>query len=84
MSEEVMELREEIDVLKERINILEKQERNRKTLNYVKFGIRLILFLAAIYGALKGYEYFDILWKTRNTDYNSLLLFKSLKYLIFI
>ncbi len=57
MSEEVMELREEIDVLKERINVLEKQERNRKTLNYVKLGIRLIIFLAAIYGALKGYEY---------------------------
>ena len=57
MEIEIGELQEEIDLLKERINILEKKERNRKTYAYIKIAFRIILLFASIYGVLKGYQY---------------------------
>lgn len=57
MDNEVVELKEEIEFLKERITVLEKKERNRKTCAYIKMAFRVVLLLATIYGALKGYEY---------------------------
>ena len=57
MNEEVLELKEEIEILNERISILEKRESKRKALAYLKIIIKVILIGAIIFGIWRGYEY---------------------------
>ncbi len=57
MENEVYELREEIEVLNERIKYLEKKERHRQTYTYIKILIRVLLLCAIAYGIWYGYDY---------------------------
>ncbi len=57
MSEELLELQEEIDVLNKRISILEKKESRRKSLVYLRIILKLVLFGAIVFGIWRGYEY---------------------------
>ena len=57
MSEDVLELQQEIDTLNKRISVLEKKENRRKSLTYLKLIIKLLLIGAIIFGIWRGYEY---------------------------
>ena len=57
MEEEIIELKEEIDMLTERIQVLEKKENKRKALIYGKILVKIILLLVTAYGIWQGYEY---------------------------
>ena len=57
MEDEVLELKEEIDFLSQRIEILEKNEKKRQAFFYVKILIKIVLLLAVVYGLWRGYEY---------------------------
>lgn len=57
MENEVIELREEIELLTERIAVLEKNESKRKAFAYTKILVRIIMLLLFFYGVWKGYEY---------------------------
>ena len=57
MEEEIIELKEEIELLTERINILEKTESRRKAFAYTKILVRVIMLLLFAYGVWRGYEY---------------------------
>ena len=57
MEEEIMELKDEINILSQRIEILEKNEKKRQAFFYVKILIRVILILLSAYGIWRGYEY---------------------------
>ena len=57
MDNEVLELRDEIALLNERISILEKRDNRRRSLAYIRLIIKIILIGAVIFGIWKGYEY---------------------------
>lgn len=57
MSDEVLELKEEIETLNKRISVLEKRENKRRALAYIKLAIKIILIGAIIFGIWRGYEY---------------------------
>ena len=57
MEDEIMELKEEIELLNKRIDALEKSDSRRKAFTYTKILIRIVLILVAVYGAWRGYEY---------------------------
>lgn len=57
MEEEILELREEIDLLTKKVEILEKKENHRKALTYVKILVKIVLIGALAYGVYRGYEY---------------------------
>ena len=57
MSDEVMELKDEIELLNERISILEKRDNRRRSLSYIKIIIKIVLIGAIIFGIWRGYEY---------------------------
>ena len=57
MSEDVLELQQEIDTLNKRISVLEKKENRRKSLSYLKLIIKILLIGAIIFGIWRGYEY---------------------------
>ena len=57
MEMDLTELKEEIRLLNERIDVLEKNENKRKAYFYLKILIRVIIILACVYGVWKGYEY---------------------------
>ena len=57
MDNSIIELKEEISILEERILSLEKIEKRRKAFNYTKILIKVLLFLGIIYGIWYGYNY---------------------------
>lgn len=57
MSEDVLELQNEVDMLNKRISALEKKENRRRSLSYLKLVIKLLLIGAIIFGIWRGYEY---------------------------
>ena len=57
MSDEVMELKDEIELLNERISVLEKRDNRRRSLSYIKIIIKIVLIGAIIFGIWRGYEY---------------------------
>ena len=57
MDNELIELKDEIELLNERIKVLEKRDNRRRSLAYVKIIIKIIITFAIIFGIWKGYEY---------------------------
>ena len=57
MSEDILELQNEIEALNKRISILEKHENKRKAFSYLKLIIKILLIGAIIFGIWRGYEY---------------------------
>lgn len=57
MSEDVLELQNEIDTLNKRIEILEKRENRRRSCGYIKLIIKILMIGAIIFGIWRGYEY---------------------------
>lgn len=57
MEEEILELREQINILTEKVEILEKKENHRKAYNYLKILIKVILVGALAFGVYWGYRY---------------------------
>ena len=57
MNKEVNELREEIELLNKRINVLEKKESRRRSLTYLKALGKLLMIGALVFGVWRGYEY---------------------------
>ncbi len=57
MNEEVLDLKNEIEVLNERISVLERKESRRKALSYLKIILKIVLIGAIIFGIWRGYEY---------------------------
>lgn len=57
MKDEVLELKEEIEILNKRISILEKKENRRRAFTYIKILVKVLLIGALIFGIWKGYEY---------------------------
>ena len=57
MSEDVLELQNEIETLNKRISVLEKRESQRRALSYLKLIIKILLIGALAFGIWKGYEY---------------------------
>ena len=57
MENEILELREEIDVLNERIEYLEKRNRKLQTYHYIRILIKVVCLLLFAYGIWRGYEY---------------------------
>jgi len=57
MEEELLELREEVELLTQRIESMEKTENRRKAFFYIKILVRVILILLTVYGVWRGYEY---------------------------
>lgn len=57
MEEEILELKEEINLLTRKVEILEKKENNRKAFGYLKILIKIILVGALSFGVYWGYKY---------------------------
>ena len=57
MNNEVMDLKNEIELLNERISILEKRDSRRRSLSYLKIIIKILIIGAIIFGIWRGYEY---------------------------
>ena len=57
MDNEVLELKNEIELLNERISVLEKRDNRRRSLSYIKIIIKIVLIGAIIFGIWRGYEY---------------------------
>lgn len=57
MNDELLELKNEIEILNQRISVLEKVESRRKAMFYLKTLVKIILIGAIIFGIWRGYEY---------------------------
>ena len=57
MNDELLDLKNEVEILNKRISVLEKHENRRKSLAYLKVLIKMILIGAIIFGIWRGYEY---------------------------
>ncbi len=57
MSDDILELKEEIKILTERISVLEKRENRRRSLGYLKILFKVLLLGLFIFGLFKGYNY---------------------------
>ena len=57
MNSEVNKLKEEIELLNKRINVLEKKESRRRSLIYLKALGKLLVIGALVFGVWRGYEY---------------------------
>ncbi len=57
MEKEIDSLREEVNLLTKKVEILESKENKRRALGYVKVLVKIIMILAVIYGVYRGYEY---------------------------
>lgn len=57
MENEIIELKEEMNILNERISALEKSNNHRKAYAYTKALIKICLILLSIYGIWRGYQY---------------------------
>lgn len=54
---DINELEQEIEVLKKRVNILEKKESHRAAYKYIRIILKIILYAAAAFMLWKGYDY---------------------------
>ncbi len=54
---EIEELQEEIEILKKRINNLERKENIRKAHSYFKMIIKIIIIALIVFGIWYGYNY---------------------------
>ena len=57
MNKELEELRNEVKVLKERVNVIERRERNRKTRRIIAIIFKVILYAAILIAIWIGYQY---------------------------
>ena len=57
MEEEILELREEVELLTRKVELLEKKENHRKAYAYLKILGKVLLTLAISYGVYWGYKY---------------------------
>jgi hypothetical protein len=57
MDLELQALKEEVSLLTQKVEILEKKENRRKAFTYVKILVKVILILGAMYGIYWGYQY---------------------------
>ena len=57
MSDELLDLKNEVEILNKRISVLERSENRRKSFTYLKILLKMILIGAIIFGIWRGYEY---------------------------
>ena len=57
MGTEIKELKEEINLLNKRIDILEKRDNQRRALAYGKIFIKIIILGALAFAVYRGYDY---------------------------
>ena len=57
MEEEIRELKEEINLLTKKVELLEKSEKKRKAFSYVKVTFKVLSILVLIYSIYWGYQY---------------------------
>ena len=57
MNSEIEVLREEVNLLARKVEILEKKENHRKAYAYLKVLVKVILIAALSYGVYWGYKY---------------------------
>ena len=57
MGSEVEALREEVNLLARKVEILESKENKRKAMTYVKVLVKVILIASLAYGVYRGYDY---------------------------
>ena len=57
MEDDILELQEEIDILKKRIASLEAKDNRRRAANYVKILIKGLLIAGILFGIWYGYNY---------------------------
>lgn len=57
MEKEIQELREEVKYLTKKIEILEKKEKNKVAISYLRVLIKVIIVGALSYGIYWGYRY---------------------------
>ena len=57
MDSEVMELEDEIKVLKARVSELEKSNNRRRAYGYIKLLVKICMIGLIIYGIWQGYDY---------------------------
>ena len=57
MESEILELKEEIELLNNRIEILEKRNRRQQIYSYIRIFIKIACLVLFIYGVWRGYEY---------------------------
>ena len=55
--EELQELREEVELLTKKVELLESKENKRKAFSYLKILFKIILIGVCIYGVYWGYNY---------------------------
>jgi len=58
MNTEIEELKEEILILKKRIEVLESNERKRKVLKIISFVIKALLYIGIVVAIWLLYDYF--------------------------
>lgn len=57
MDDNIVELEEEIALLKKRISILEGKENRRKAYGYLKTIFKIVAIMMIIFAIWKGYDY---------------------------
>ena len=57
MEDDILELQEEIDILKKRIASLEAKDNRRRAGNYVKILVKGLLIVGILFGIWYGYNY---------------------------
>jgi hypothetical protein len=57
MEAEIQKLRDEVKYLSRKVDILEKKEKNRVAMSYLKILIKVIVIGALSYGIYWGYRY---------------------------
>lgn len=57
MEAEIRELKQEINILNKKVELLEKKENNRRAYFYLRLLFKIILILAVAYGVWRGYDY---------------------------
>ena len=57
MEQEVLELKDEIEYLTKRIEILENNEKKRKAFFYVKLLVKILMLGVFVFSVWRGYEY---------------------------
>ena len=57
MKDEIESLQMEVNVLKERVNVLEKRERKRKAARLIGIMLKIIFYCSVLIGLWIGYQY---------------------------
>ena len=57
MEKEILELKQEIEVLEKKVEILESRENRRRAFSYIKILVKVLLIGAFAFAAWRGYEY---------------------------